>query len=292
MAILTPPTLRADDCNAFVRIWQEHGLGARGLLKPDQVSGTFDAATLAATKKYQKARGLKDDGIVGPLTWGYAGFVGDRATLAFHKTVMRPRALRFLVIHHSVSGVHANLRSYVRAAVRDPGSEAAEAIDRDAQAKVFDILVNRGLSTNRIIGPFGRVATCLDPRYRAAHALGWNDRSEGIDIAAPLDEDIGSTADGEIWGELATALWAPKSDERRYRRDTTHAALALHKLLEERCKETGIPYEAPAKFATLQLDPETAPPGVYAHGHLSDNRWDGYSILQRMKELGVGPRLV
>src|SRR5690349_18188499 len=35
-------------------------------------TGVFDDATAAATKKYQKARGLKDDGSVGNMTLGRA----------------------------------------------------------------------------------------------------------------------------------------------------------------------------------------------------------------------------
>ena len=36
------------------------------------VTGTFDSATVAATKKWQKDHGLTADGIVGPKTWGAA----------------------------------------------------------------------------------------------------------------------------------------------------------------------------------------------------------------------------
>lgn len=286
-----PTTIKPWDSGPHVVVWQTHGLAARHLLREDQVTGIMDVATTAATKAYQSKNGLHADGIVGPLTWGFAGFVGESGSLRFLKKPTRKKATRFQILHHSVTRLPASVVGFVTSALA--GSLAAQArIDRAMQEGVFDVLLSRGLSTHWIGGPFGRWIQTLDAdRYRAAHAFGWNERSEGWDIAAPLDEDSARDADNRIWPE-AVAPWAPKSDGRRYRRDTDACLVALARELEQRCAKTGVPFEAPAKMVFLDLDPETAPPGVYAHGHLQANRWDGFAALHRMHELGVGPRLV
>lgn len=284
----TPTTLRAGDSGPMVRVWQLHGLAARHLLREDQVNGAMDAATVAATQVYQSQRGLHPDGIVGPLTWGFAGFVGDANALRFTRTASRRKAVRFLVIHHSVTGVPAGLRDAVLLA---PSSRPhAAQVDFGAQERVFDVLLGRGLSTHDLVGPFGGVLECLDPaRFRAAHAGEWNDRSVGIDVCGPLDEDASSTVDDLVWQEMGTAPWASASDGRRYHRDTEACARALDAHLRERCQQFGIPYRTPGELRTLDLDPETAHPGIYAHGHLSSSRWDGYAALERMWSLGLGP---
>lgn len=41
-------------------------------------SGVFDAETESATMQWQAQRGLNPDGIVGGLTWGLAGFAGEK----------------------------------------------------------------------------------------------------------------------------------------------------------------------------------------------------------------------
>lgn len=291
MSVTTPPTLRAGDSGPYVQVWQLHGLAARHLLREDQVTGTMDAATVAATRIYQSGRGLAADGIVGPITWGFAGFIGDRKALRFLKTSTRRHAVRHIVIHHSVSGVPASLRPRVlQAATSQP---AAADVDYAAQARVHSILLDRGLSTHYVVGPFGGVVETLDPgAFRAAHALGWNDRTVGVDVAAPLDEDASSTTDDLIWPQMGTAPWAPGSDGRRYHRDTEAAAVALDGLLRRLCARFGLPYEAPASMKYRHLDPDTAPPGVLPHGGFQANRWDGFAGLTRMQELGLGPRLV
>lgn len=60
-----PRTIKLGSTGKVVRIWQAF-LGFTG----DDIDGKFGAKeTLPATKKWQKAHGLRDDGVVGPKTW-------------------------------------------------------------------------------------------------------------------------------------------------------------------------------------------------------------------------------
>lgn len=62
-----PATIKEGSVGADVTTWQ-NALNAAGF--PVAVTGTFDAATTAATKAWQAAKGLTADGIVGPMSWG------------------------------------------------------------------------------------------------------------------------------------------------------------------------------------------------------------------------------
>ena len=57
-------TLHPGSSGADVTAWQK-AIGAAQ-------SGRFDASTLSATKAWQKSKGLKADGIVGPASWAMA----------------------------------------------------------------------------------------------------------------------------------------------------------------------------------------------------------------------------
>lgn len=284
----TPPTLRPGDTGPHVVAWQLHGLAARRLLLDSQVSGTMDPPTVVATRAYQRTHGLHPDGIVGPLTWGYAGFVPPAPML--FEGVRRKRAIRVHVLHHSVTGIPRSAQGLVPLAL-DGDADAARRVDVAAIKQVYDVLLGRGLSTHHILGPFGTLHTTCDPdTRRTTHAAGWNERSEGWDIAAPLDEDAADdAAERAVWPE-ATAPWAPASDGRRYRADTEACLRALDRALRQRCEATGVPYRAPGELQLIPgLDPETCAPGVYAHAHFQANRWDGFAALAGMRALGIGP---
>lgn len=60
-----PPTIKRGSRGAWVKEWQR-------VLETVVVDGMFGPITEAATKLWQKAHGLKEDGIVGPKTWGAA----------------------------------------------------------------------------------------------------------------------------------------------------------------------------------------------------------------------------
>jgi hypothetical protein len=60
-------TIKLGSSGADVTVWQ-NDLNGAGF--PVTVSGTFDDATEAATKKWQGGHGLTADGIVGPASWG------------------------------------------------------------------------------------------------------------------------------------------------------------------------------------------------------------------------------
>lgn len=65
------PTVRKGDRGEVVKLLQE-ALNAAGFTC-GKADGIFGKNTLAAVKSYQKAKGLKVDGIVGPKTWGALG---------------------------------------------------------------------------------------------------------------------------------------------------------------------------------------------------------------------------
>jgi peptidoglycan hydrolase-like protein with peptidoglycan-binding domain len=62
-------------------------LAAHGF-DPGGVDGVFGGKTLAATKRFQAARGLSADGIIGPKTWG-ALLAGQSGTTPDRPTIRR-----------------------------------------------------------------------------------------------------------------------------------------------------------------------------------------------------------
>lgn len=64
-----PPTLRKGSKGPFVRRWQQVLLDAGHSLGSWGADGSFGEMTWAATKAWQRGRGLLDDGVVGPMTW-------------------------------------------------------------------------------------------------------------------------------------------------------------------------------------------------------------------------------
>lgn len=157
--------------------------------------------------------------------------------------------MRRLVIHHTVTrSVHATI----------------------------DVLRARGLSTHYIVGPAGDVHKTLDPRrYRARHAAGHNEDTIGIDVVSPLD--IALDGRGQ-WKTIREAPWAPARDGHRYWADTDAAVLATWELVARLGREYGVPVRWPVEWGTLRTE-ATSRTGIYAHGHLSNTRWDGYAIL-------------
>ncbi|WP_217442055.1 MULTISPECIES: peptidoglycan-binding protein [Myxococcus] len=67
-AAATPPTVRQGSKGATVTTLQKK-LAAAGF-NPGPIDGDFGPKTRAAVLSFQKAKGLKQDGIVGPKTWG------------------------------------------------------------------------------------------------------------------------------------------------------------------------------------------------------------------------------
>lgn len=61
------PTLKKGSKGDYVKAWQTY-LNANGY-QCGAVDGIFGKKTEQAVKAYQKSRGLKADGIIGPLTW-------------------------------------------------------------------------------------------------------------------------------------------------------------------------------------------------------------------------------
>jgi len=284
MKLQTPPTLRPGDASPFVSVWQLHGLVPRGLLPSSQVTGTMDKATIEATRAYQRANKLHVDGIVGPLTWGWAGFVrpsgdgvpGDEYALRFPRLPARKKAVRGIVLHQTVT--------------RAKPAATELLVDWHACKRTFNVLTNRGLSTDAIIGPYGSLYRTSDPTVeRTRHAGAYNQRWLGVDVVNPVDEDVSGDFDDTIW-PIATAPFAPASDGRRYHEDTEEALHTLDAWLREQCEQWSIPYKTAKAEHTLEgADPDTLPPGVYAHGHLSGDRWDGHGTLRKMRQMGIGP---
>ncbi len=71
--VASRPTLRYGDTGSCVKVAQQ-ALGSKGYsVGTAGADGDFGAATLRATKAFQKEYGLVADGIIGPLTWGRLG---------------------------------------------------------------------------------------------------------------------------------------------------------------------------------------------------------------------------
>jgi hypothetical protein len=70
-AMPTMPMLRRGSQGNLVEQWQAFLIG-KGYLERGNVTGLFGPRTDAATRNYQRMRGLADDGIVGPATWAAA----------------------------------------------------------------------------------------------------------------------------------------------------------------------------------------------------------------------------
>jgi len=71
------PVLRRGDKGAPVVEWQTVLVTAGESLSPYGADGDFGRLTEEATRRYQRARGLFPDGIVGPKTWATAGAVEE-----------------------------------------------------------------------------------------------------------------------------------------------------------------------------------------------------------------------
>jgi peptidoglycan hydrolase-like protein with peptidoglycan-binding domain len=63
------PVLRAGCEGSAVALWQRFLNHTAIIGTTVRVTGLFDAMTVAASRTYQSARGLEDDGVIGPLTW-------------------------------------------------------------------------------------------------------------------------------------------------------------------------------------------------------------------------------
>lgn len=70
-------TLQFGDMGPAVVEWQHVLLTSGQSLAPYGADGDFGKTTRRATRRYQKARGLVPDGIVGPKTWATAGAVEE-----------------------------------------------------------------------------------------------------------------------------------------------------------------------------------------------------------------------
>ena len=70
------PTLRYGDHNDYVKEWQKYLQAC--LLYTGKIDGIFGSLTEKAVKDWQKAQGLKADGIIGPKTWAKAETLGKK----------------------------------------------------------------------------------------------------------------------------------------------------------------------------------------------------------------------
>lgn len=69
ISIKQPATIRRGSKGYEVKVWQQILLGLEFDLGEAGVDGVFGSKTLAATKAFQKFKGLTVDGIVGKFTW-------------------------------------------------------------------------------------------------------------------------------------------------------------------------------------------------------------------------------
>jgi len=243
-------TIRVGDWGSDVTRLQM-ALAARDYLPATGVDGIFGRQTKTALVAYQRHEGLDVDGICGPKTWARLGYASV-VECVFQGQPPRVAPVKRIVLHHTVT------RSV---------------------ADTIKVLNWRGLSTHYIVGPSGDVHETLDPaKYRARHVgLGKHDDSVGIDVVNPLDVDVDDRSGH--WDRIGTADWAPQSDGGQYRLDTDAAIEATWALCVRLCERfPKIELQCVWDYRTLSND-VTATPGVWAHGQLSDKRWDGFPML-------------
>ena len=117
-------------------------LAALGFETADDVRGEFAEATTAATRSFQRSRGLPSDGIIGPDTWRSlyeAGYrLGDRL-LYLRRPMLRGEDV-------------AELQSRFNGLGFDAGKVDA-IFGPDAQRATYEFQANRNLTEDGVAGP-------------------------------------------------------------------------------------------------------------------------------------------
>jgi hypothetical protein len=135
------PTIRHGSRGEAVREAQQR-LAAHGF-DPGGVDGVFGGKTLAATKRFQAARGLSADGIIGPKTWG-ALLAGQSGTTPDRPTIRR--GAKGDVVRELQGILNARFPDLSKLAVDGDFGPATEQRVRHMQQAA-------GLSVDGIVGP-------------------------------------------------------------------------------------------------------------------------------------------
>lgn len=229
-----------------------------------------------AIKEFQKSLGVKEDGLVGPIT--YARLETAREALSDVSAHLNC-GLKEVSIEYpkvDVETFYQKLPSgnYKHVSYNKPRNVNKIVVHWDAALSAqscFNILKKRGYSTHFAIDNDGTICQFLNTNHIAYHVKESNKDSIGIDISNAFYLKYNKTYEKRGFGKrpviTSTVNGQIVGPHLGYYPEQIRAAKELIKVL---CKEYDIPLEIPAGIVT---DPENTP-GVMFHYHLNDGKID------------------
>lgn len=227
-------------------------------------------------EEYQRRKGLGADAVVGKWTWEWAQLEGYCPPIVSHIWLHGVKVdIGAPVVDTRRFGFERKLRAeskVKRVVVHDSITYST--------SKMVDVLGGKNCGTHFAMDHAGVIWQTCDPQFITNHAILHNSAGIGIDVISPLYPSALGNKRNLHWKTPAAAAWAPAKHGRQYLRPTAAQVASMRVLIEVLCRSYGIPMTWPKERRTLVLGGFLS--RVYAHGHLSGNRWDGYDMLDEL----------